>query len=512
MLLESFLEASARRTPGKIALVAGGRRFSYAEVDRLANRLAWRLIDRGVARGQRVLVQLENSPEAAMAIFGVLKAGAVLVMLNPAVKSAKLRAIAQDCGAVALVTEAARLASARDSLAGFGMPELLAAEELVAEGSARHDEAPPKRAIDLDLAALVYTSGSTGRPKGVMLTHANMAAAAASIIQYLENTPEDVILNVLPLSFGYGLYQPLMAFKVGATLVLERSFAYPAAVLRLIAKEKVTGMPMVPTMSAMLLQLDLAGFDFSSLRYVTNAGAALPASHAAGLRALLPRTRIYAMYGLAECTRVAYLPPEELGARPDSVGKAIPNVEAWVVDERGRRLGPQAVGELVVRGANVMKGYWGMPEETDRVLRPGPYPWEKVLHTGDLFRTDESGYLYYVGRKDEMIKSRGEKVSPREVEEVLYGLAGVAEAAVIGVPDRILGHAVKAVIVVRQGATLTEADVLRHCRARLEDFMVPKAIEFRAWLPKTDSGKVARKMLAGEGRGDPRGNEMQEAA
>jgi len=511
MQLESFLEASARRVPGKTALVAGRRRYCYAELEALANRLAWRLIERGVAPGQRVLVQLENSAEAVAAIFGVLKAGAVLVMLNPAVKSAKLRAIAQDSGAAVLVAARARLAAARDALAGFGMPELLAAEELVAEGSGVREDAPPKRRIDLDLAALVYTSGSTGRSKGVMLTHANMVAAARSIMQYLEYRADDVILNVLPLSFGYGLYQPLMACKAGATLVLERSFTYPAAVLGLVAREKVTGLPLVPTMSAILLQLDLSGFDLSSLRYLTTAGAALPSSHVAGLRRLLPAARLYSMYGLAECTRVAYLPPEELGQRPDSVGKAIPNVEAWIVDARGRRVAPGTVGELVVRGANVMKGYWGMPEETDRVLKPGPYPGEKVLHTGDLFRADADGYLYYVSRRDEMIKSRGEKVSPREVEEVLYALEGVAEAAVIGVPDRILGHAVKAVIVEREGWRLTEQDVLRHCRARLEDFMVPKVVEFRSRLPKTDSGKVARRMLAGEGRGEDR-NEVKEAA
>ncbi len=375
----------------------------------------------------------------------------------------------------------------------------------------QREDAPLKRSIDMDLAALVYTSGSTGRPKGVMLTHANMVAAATSIAQYLGITADEVILNVLPLSFDYGMYQVLMAFKVGARVVLERSFAYPAAVLGRIAQERVTGFPIVPTLSAMLLQMDLKRFDLSSLRYVTNTGAALPASHIAGLRRLLPGARIFSMYGLTECKRVAYLPPEEIDARPGSVGKAMPNEEVWIVDERGRRLGPGAVGELVVRGANVMKGYWGMPEETDRVLRPGAYPWEKVLYTGDLFRTDDEGYLYYVGRRDEMIKSRGEKVSPREVEEVLHGLTGVAEAAVVGVPDRILGHAVKAVVVLRRGAVLTVQDVLRHCRARLEDFMVPATVEFRATLPKTATGKVARQLLVGDLHRGPLG-ELQEFA
>jgi long-chain acyl-CoA synthetase len=275
-------------------------------------------------------------------------------------------------------------------------------------------------------------------------------------------------------------------------LVLERSFAYPAAVLKLMEKERVTGFPGVPTIFAILLQMGLSKYDLSSLRYITNTAAALPPNHILQLRLKFPWATLYSMYGLTECKRVSDLPPEELDRRPGSVGIAMPNTEVWIVDEDGNRVGPGVVGELVVRGSHVMRGYWEKPEATAERYRPGPIPGERVLYTGDLFKMDEEGFLYFVARKDDIIKSRGEKVSPKEVENVLYGLDGVVEAAVIGVPDEILGEAIKAFVVRRDDNTLTERDVLRHCTWHLEDFMVPKYVEFRSELPKTTSGKIKK--------------------
>ena len=328
-----------------------------------------------------------------------------------------------------------------------------------------------------------------------MSAHYNMVAAIRSITQYLENKEEDIILNALPLSFDYGLYQLLMAFKFGGTLVLERSFTYPAAVLRRVEQEKVTGFPGVPTLFAMLLQMDLSRFDLSSLRYLTNTAAALPVEHIRRLRDAFPWARLYSMYGLTECKRTLYLPPEELDRRPGSVGIAIPGTEVWIEDERGTRLGPGEIGELVVRGSHVMQGYWNSPEATARRYRPGRYPSERILCTGDLFKVDEEGFLYFVARKDDIIKSRGEKVAPKEVESVLYQLPGVVEAAVVGVPDELLGQAIKAFIVCGDGHHLTDRDVIRHCAQHLEDFMVPKHVEFRDSLPKTSSGKIRASAL-----------------
>jgi acyl-CoA synthetase (AMP-forming)/AMP-acid ligase II len=354
--------------------------------------------------------------------------------------------------------------------------------------------------IDLDLAMIIYTSGSTGFPKGVMMTHANIDAAASSITTYLESRADDVVLSVLPLAFDYGLYQALMCAKVGATLVLEKSFAYPALLLEKLRTERVTGFPLVPTLAALLLQMkQLRPGMFPRLRYVTNTAAALPPAHIARLRKLFPTARLYSMYGVTECKRCTWLPPEQLDVRPSSVGIPIPGTEAWIVDPAGERVPPGTTGELVIRGPHVMQGYWENEEATRRALRPGPYPWEKVLYTGDLFKADEEGYLYFVARMDDIIKTRGEKVSPREIESCLYEIPGVREAAVIGVPDAVLGNAIKAVIAADPDARLTEREVIRHCAARLEDFMVPKHVEFRGELPKSENGKIARREIAAEG-------------
>jgi acyl-CoA synthetase (AMP-forming)/AMP-acid ligase II len=356
---------------------------------------------------------------------------------------------------------------------------------------------PRRRTIDIDLAALIYTSGTTGNPKGVMLTHGNMSAASTSITTYLENVEDDIILSVLPLSFDYGLYQILMAAQFGGTVVLEKSFIYPYEVIKRLKEEQATGFPIVPTISAILLQMkELENERFEHLRYLTNTAAALPVSHIRGLQKVFPGARIYSMYGLTECKRVSYLPPEELERRPTSVGKGMPNEQVYLVDENDEVITePGAIGELVVRGANVMKGYWELPEETAEMLKPGRHPWEYVLYTGDLFRMDEGGFLYFVSRKDDIIKSRGEKVSPKEVEAALYALGDVVEAAVVGIPDDVLGEAIKAFVVLKKDSKLTDKEILAHCSKNLEDFMVPKLVEFKDSLPKTSSGKITKKGL-----------------
>jgi amino acid adenylation domain-containing protein len=512
MQVENFLEQSARVFPDKIALVCGDKRFTYRQIDLACNRLAHALIKSGVERGDRVAVYLDNTVEAVISIFAILKAGGVFLMVNPTTKAEKLVFILNDSRAAVLIAPGRKLMTLAPGLdqaahlrgiVGTGPGEVLerpgsnwqiSFDEILNPNDLQ-ESSPAKRCIDIDLAALIYTSGSTGTPKGVMMTHLNIVSAATSITTYLENSSEDIILNVLPLSFDYGLYQILMGFKVGGTVILERSFTYPHAVLERIVREKATGFPIVPTISAILLQMDLKKYDLSSLRYISNTGAALPTRHIVDLRGQIPNVKVYSMYGLTECKRVSYLPPDQLDIRPASVGKGMPNEEVYIVDEKGNRVGPGIEGELVIRGSNVMKGYWERPEETARVLKPGPVTGEKVLYSGDLFRMDDEGYLYFVGRKDDIIKTRGEKVSPKEVENALYNLDGVAEAAVIAVADSILGQAIKAVITLREGVHLTEQDILRHCSQHLEDFMVPKFVELRDSLPKTATGKINKREL-----------------
>jgi long-chain acyl-CoA synthetase len=505
MRVEQFLIASASRHGAKTALVRDQRRLRYDELDDLSSRLAAALAANGVARGDRVLVFMDNCWEAAVSIFAVLKAGAVFSPINASTKADKLAYVADDCDAAAILTVAKLLPIVTEGVELSGRTRLVISTQ--APGAAWTADAlsfeacltaAPERVrhggIDIDLAMLIYTSGSTGRPKGVMMTHRNIDAAAESITTYLGNTADDVILNVLPLAFDYGLYQLLMAMRLGATLVLERSFAFPQAVFDRIRAERVTGFPLVPTMAALILQMrDLAPGFLPSLRYISNTAAGLPPAHIARLRELFPDVRLFSMYGLTECKRCTYLPPEELDRRPGSVGIAIPNTEAFVVDEDGRRLPPGVVGELVIRGPHVMQGYWRNEAATRRMLRPGRHSWETQLHTGDLFRTDDEGFLYFVGRKDDIIKTRGEKVAPKEVEIVLHAHPGIAEAVVAGVPDAILGHAVAA-FVVRRDESLSEREVIRHCARHLEDFMVPKHVEFRHELPKTDTGKVSRRL------------------
>jgi acyl-CoA synthetase (AMP-forming)/AMP-acid ligase II len=248
--------------------------------------------------------------------------------------------------------------------------------------------------------------------------------------------------------------------------------------------------------SMLMHQKTLANFDLGALRMITNTAAALPEGHIRRLQALFPQATLYSMYGLTECKRVTYLPPEQLAIRPTSVGRGMPNEEVWLVDDEGRRLPNGSVGELVVRGSHVMLGYWEKPQETAARLKPGPLPGESVLYSGDLFRTDEQGWLYFVARRDDIIKTRGEKVSPREVESAIHGLEAVYEVAVVGIDDEVLGQAVKAYVTLKPGAHLTERDVIRHCLDRLESFMAPRVVAFVDSLPKTDTGKIKKTGLA----------------
>ena len=508
MLVQDFLHASAQRLPQKVALVCHGQRVTYAQLDGMADRLANALIEHGIKRGDRVAIYLNNSVETVVGIFGILKAGGVFVVINHTTKRDKFAYILNNCRATGLLTDARTAAngwtdvlmSAAPSLkfiilsgeraadVSDGRDQCLAFEEIQNDFPAQR---PPQVNVDLDLACLIYTSGSTGEPKGVMSDHGNVVFATGSIIEYLQNVEEDVVINVLPLSFDYGLYQLLMTFRFGGRLVLENSFAFPAAILKKMADERVTGFPGVPTIFALLIRMDLTVYDLSSLRYVSNTAAALAPKHVTELRRKFSWVKLFSMYGLTETKRTLYLPPEQVDKRPGSVGIAIPGTEVWIEDEVGNRLGPGQVGELVSRGRHVMRGYWESPQATAERFRPGLFPGERVCYTGDLFRMDEEGYFYFVGRRDDIIKSRGEKVAPKEVENVLYGLPGVVEAAVIGVKDLILGQAIKAILVIA-GAQLTQAEVLAHCRANLEDYMVPQYVEFQDELPKTSSGKIKK--------------------
>jgi len=507
-LLQDSLLTSAADRPDHVAVVTDGERVTYAELHDRALRLACGLQDRGLRRGERVAVYLENGVPAIVGIYGALFAGGSFLVINPQTKADKLAYVLRDCAASAIITDLrlAQVVAAMSSqvtslrtLVQVGGDQLVDAPGAVGydallSGTDSHPR--PTGVIPTDLAALVYTSGSTGNPKGVMLSHGNMTFAQGSLVEYLRLDADDRILNVLPLAFDYGLYQALMAVHLGATLVLEASFSFPARVIQRVQEECVTVFPGVPTVFATLLSLHRAmPVAMPSVRRITNTAAHLPDEYVPGLLEMSPEALVFKMYGLTECKRVCYLEPERVRDKPSSVGKAIPGTEVFVLDDAGDRVAPGVVGTLYVRGPHVMMGYWNLPDATAHMLKPGPWPGERMLCTHDLFKTDEDGYLYFVGRSDDIIKSRGEKVSPAEVENAIATIPGVKEAAIVGVPDELLGEAVRAFVVLDAGVAMDERQFRRECMARLENYMVPRDVVFLDELPKTGSGKVRRKSL-----------------
>jgi long-chain acyl-CoA synthetase len=507
ILLHEILEKNLAIFSQKKAVICGEEIISYLELEELSNQLANALIDRGLQKLDRVAICLENSIEAVIAIFAVLKANGIFVLIHPQTKADKLQTILMDSGSNILLTETpiteqvVSLIDSQSCLIIFVQrdcnPYIPDNQKISFWTLLAHGERirPQRQCIAQDVASLIYTSGSTGRPKGVTLTHSNMHFAADSITAYLGNTPEDVILNCLPLAFDYGLYQVLMSIKFGGTVVLEKSYLYPYQLIGLVNKEAITGLPVVPTMIAILLEYkNLEKYSLPSLRYITSTAQALPPSHLLRLNTLFPNVKIFSMYGLTECKRVSYLPSEQIHQRPNSVGKAMPNTETYLIDEAGNPINsPHKIGQLLVRGENVMQGYWNSPEDTSAVLKNFPWCPDRLLLTGDLFYFDEEGFLFFVGRKDDLIKISGEKVWPKEIEDVLYQLGDVLEAIAYSIPDQIIGQSIRAVVVLQEGTRLTEHDLQQHCNQNLEKLKVPKNIEIKKELPKTETGKLKRR-------------------
>lgn len=500
ILLSDFLVNSAGKCPQKTALHFGNQALTYQEIYDRAKNLAGYLAAHGLQKGDRVIIYLENSPETVISLFGTLLAGGAFSIVNQSVKSNKFQYIVGNCTPAFIITDQSKVEMMRGIKKQHPLPPLITvggSSGISASFETIMDTLTPLpelRIIDIDLAAIIYTSGSTGDPKGVTLTHRNMVSAARSITTYLGNVESDIVLCVLPLSFDYGLYQVLMSFLFSGTVVLEKKFGYPFQLLKLINTHRITGLPCVPTMMAIFLQLDKIEKDYlSSVRYITNTGAALPPAFIPRLKTIFPNATIFSMYGLTECKRVSYLPPEYIDQKPDSVGIAMPNSEVYVVDDDGNIHYRDAVGELVIRGSNVMQGYWNDPEGTAKALKPGRYPWEKALYSRDLFKIDKDGFLYFLGRRDDIVKVRGERVSPKEIENVLYQIEDVVEARVMPVPDAVRGNALRAEVALRKNSSATVETITQHCRANLEDIMVPQYIVIVESLPKSDSGKILKR-------------------
>ncbi|MFC0250915.1 acyl-CoA ligase (AMP-forming), exosortase A system-associated [Massilia consociata] len=512
-LIHDFIFDSARRTPAAEALVYGARRLDYAALATAVEQAAGALLGAGIGRGERVAIYLEKRIENVAAMFGAAAAGAVFVPVNPLLKAEQVGYILADCNVRVLVTSPERLVQLAPVLAGCADLRTVlvtgdAKEPTVAHVQVQAWDAaqqPPAeaslaawRAIDTDMAAILYTSGSTGKPKGVVLSHRNMVAGAQSVAGYLHNTPEDRILAVLPLSFDYGLSQLTTAFLVGATAVLINHL-FAKDIVQAVQEERITGLAAVPP-----LWIQLAALSWpqdTPLRYLTNSGGAMPTATVAMLRAALPSARLFLMYGLTEAFRSTYLPPSELDRRPDSMGRAIPNAQVMVVRPDGSPCAPNEPGELVHRGALVSLGYWNDAAKTAERFRPAPgrdpaLPLtEMAVWSGDTVRMDEEGFLYFVGRSDDMIKVSGYRVSPTEVEEVVHATGLVLEAAAFGVAHPVLGQAIVLLAVARDAA-LAPAALLKECQKRLPAYMVPAHVALRSEpLPRNPNGKFDRKLL-----------------
>jgi acyl-CoA ligase (AMP-forming) (exosortase A-associated) len=514
-LVHDLIFTSARRTPQAPALAYGDARLDYAGLAAAVRAAARALGARRRAPGERIAVFLEKRIENVAAMFGAAAAGCVFVPVNPLLKPEQVAHILADCNVRVLVTSAQRLAALAPALAACpdlravlatglkeepaqALPagvELAGWEQALIEAAALPPDAAPRR-IDADVAAILYTSGSTGKPKGVVLSHRNLVAGAHSVAGYLELTPADRLLAVLPLSFDYGLSQLTCAFLAGASAVLINHL-FARDIVSMVERERITGLAAVPPLWSQLARLPWpAG---CTLRYVTNSGGAMPGATLAALRAALPRAQVFLMYGLTEAFRSTYLPPSELDRRPDSIGRAIPNAEVMVVRPDGTPCAPGEPGELVHRGALVSLGYWNDPVKTAERFRPAPGQdpalplTEMAVWSGDTVRRDEEGFLYFVSRTDELIKVSGYRISPTEVEEIVYGTGLVEEAVAFGVPHPELGQAVVL------AAVAPEADaarLLKECQRRMPAYMVPAHIALQAQaFPRNPNGKIDRKSL-----------------
>jgi acyl-CoA ligase (AMP-forming) (exosortase A-associated) len=520
-LLHELPLAAAARSPHTVALRDDAAALSYSEMADEIGRFAAGLAELGVKRGERVGIFLDKRVETVIASFGAPAHGAVFVPINPLLKAEQVGYILRDCNVRVLVTSRERFALLSDSLADC--PDLAHAVVVGAPSPAPTSasdrielttwsallDAPPRashRVIDTDIVGILYTSGSTGKPKGVVLSHRNMVAGAKSVASYLENRSDDVLLAALPLSFDAGFSQLTTAFHAGASVVLL-NYLLPKDVVRAVATHHITGLTAVPPLWIQLSQVRWPDAASQHLRYFANTGGRMPLETLKVLRVLMPRAKPYLMYGLTEAFRATYLPPEQVDRRPDSIGKAIPNSEILVLRPDGTPCDPGEPGELVQRGALVAQGYWNDPEKTAERFRPlpgreqGHVMDEIAVFSGDTVRKDEDGFLYFIGRRDEMIKSSGYRISPSEVEEVLYATQLVGECAVFGLPDPAIGESVAAVVTARDGQALDTSGLLSQCREKLPAYMVPGLIQLRTGpLPRNANGKIDRKSIAAEMR------------
>jgi len=511
-LFHDLLLESADRDAARVAIRHRGTSTSYGALASLSRQVADGLRAVGLQRLDRVAIYLPKQIETVASFLGISMAGGVFVPANPLLKAEQVVYILRNCEVRVLITSRDRWREVQAALAGDSpLTHVVLVDAEASSGaeiawrelvSAARAPAPTRPVIDIDMAAILYTSGSTGKPKGVVLSHRNLLTGAVSVSTYLENHADDRLLAVLPFSFDYGLSQVTTAFRVGATAVLM-DYLFPRDVIKACEAERITGLAAVPPIWIQLADLAWPASVTEHLRYITNSGGRMPRATLQKLRAALPKTRPFLMYGLTEAFRGTYLPPAELDRRPDSIGKAIPNAEILVVRPDGTPCTADEPGELVQRGSLVALGYWGDPEKTAERFRPLPGQREELpiselaVWSGDTVRMDAEGFLYFVGRRDEMIKTSGYRVSPTEVEEVVYASGLVGDAVAFGAPHPVLGEAIVLVASLPDGGQADAERLLAHCKGHMPTYMVPSRVEWLETLPRNPNGKFDRPQLAG---------------
>jgi len=505
-LIHHLIRDSAANAAQATALLFKEQTINYADLWHAVIQLAAGLQHIGLKPDERIAIYLPKCPEAVYCMFAATAANAVFVPINPLLKPEQAIHIINDCGATFIVTDSGRLALLKPLFrvqdAKFvlidkpkkdsQLSNVLFMREIVSEADLIQENR-----IDADMAAILYTSGSTGLPKGVVLSHANLLAGARSVATYLGNRPGDRLLAILPLSFDYGLSQLTTAFLVSASVVLME-YLLPRDVPRFAERYQVTGLAAVPSLWNQLAELEWTDRARNSLRYITSSGGNMSVATTKKLRALLPTTKIFLMYGLTEAFRSTFLAPELVEERPDSIGKAIPNAEVMIVRPDGSECAPHEPGELVHRGTLVALGYWNAPEKTEQRFRPAPgrpkqLPTrELAVWSGDIAFRDEEGFIYFVGRNDDLIKTSGYRVSPEEIEQVALALSDVEDAAAFGVPHPATGQA----IVLVTKASCDAEKIRQHCQLHLPQYMMPAHIEKASRLPLSANGKIDRQQLA----------------
>lgn len=477
----------------KTAVIDGSRSITYGDLLSASRGYSRILGERGLERGDRVGIYLRRSLDAVVAFFGCYAAGAVPVFINEVLRPQQVNYILEHSGAAALITDTRLLLS---------VPEVVIhADQIInVDKTALSDGRDWSGSlISADLALIIYTSGSTGLPKGVMLSHQNLLAGAHIVADYLKLSGEDIVISLLPFSFDYGLNQLLSTLAVGGTLVIQRSMT-PPDICRTLERHQVTGMAAVPTLWLQLCEgrSPFLKTNFPALRYVTNSGGRLPEHVITLIRQAHPHVDVYLMYGLTEAFRSTYLPPHDVDARPGSIGKAIPNTEILIVNEHGGLCGVDEVGELVHRGATVGMGYWRDADSTAMIFRPHPAKEpgedgiERVVFSGDLVKRDAEGYLYFIGRRDQLIKSMGFRVSPDEIEQTVHASDLVSNVVAFSVSSDDDDSKIVLAVKPKDAMAFDEEQLHRFCKRVMPPYMRPEIIWTIAEVSQTSTGKPDR--------------------